>query len=75
MCYFSIKLHFSKINTQNRRLRMDSLEKTSSFVFKIAHKNIWHFVFVFVLMGWSFLPNALRHFKIYCAPLKLGIRT
>ena len=28
----------------------------------------YHFVFVFVLMGWSLLPNALRPFKIYCAP-------
>ena len=33
------------------------------------------FVFVLVLMGWSFLPNALRPFKIYCAPPNLGIRT
>ena len=24
-------------------------------------------------MGWSLLPNALRPFKIYCAPLNLGI--
>ena len=28
---------------------------------------------VFVLMGWSMLPNALRPFKIYCAPVNLGI--
>ena len=41
-----------------------------------------HFLFisinnciVFVLMGWSFLPNVLRPFKIYCAPPNLGIRT
>ena len=26
------------------------------------------YLFVFVLMGWSLLPNALRLFKIYCAP-------
>ena len=32
-------------------------------------------VFVFVLMGWSLLPNALRPFKIYCAPPNLDIRT
>jgi hypothetical protein len=25
-------------------------------------------VFVVVLMGWSLLPNALRSFKINCAP-------
>ena len=31
--------------------------------------------FVFVLMGWSLLPNVLRPFKIYCAPPNLGIRT
>ena len=28
---------------------------------------------VFVLMGWSLLPNALRQFKIYSAPSNLGI--
>ena len=32
-------------------------------------------VFVFVLMGWLLLPNALRLFQIYCAPPNLGIRT
>ena len=31
------------------------------------------FVFVFVLMGWSLLPNSLRPFQIYCAPPNLGI--
>ena len=31
------------------------------------------FVFVFVSMGRSLLPNALRPFKIHCAPLNLGI--
>ena len=30
---------------------------------------------VFVLKGWSLLPNALWPFKIYCAPPNLGIRT
>ena len=30
-------------------------------------------VFLFVLMGWSLLPNALRPFQIYCAPPNLGI--
>jgi hypothetical protein len=29
--------------------------------------------FVFVLMGWSLLPNALRPTKIYYAPPNLGI--
>ena len=29
-------------------------------------------VFVFVLMGWSLLPNALRPFQIYCAPPNSG---
>ena len=33
------------------------------------------FEFVFVLMGWSLLPNALQPFKIYCAPPNLDIRT
>ena len=28
---------------------------------------------VFVLMGWSLLPNALRRFQIYCAAPNLGI--
>ena len=28
---------------------------------------------VFVLMGWSLLPNALLPFKIYCDPPNLGI--
>ena len=32
-------------------------------------------VLVFVLMGWSLLPNTLIPFKIYCAPPNLGIRT
>ena len=31
------------------------------------------FILIFVLMGWSLLPNALRPFKIYCAPPTLGI--
>ena len=30
-------------------------------------------VFIFVLMGWSLLPNALRTIKIYCAHPNLGI--
>ena len=30
-------------------------------------------IIVFLLMGWSSLPNALRPFKIYCAPPNLGI--
>ena len=34
---------------------------------------IFFLYFVFVLTGWSLLPNALRPFKIYCAPLNLGI--
>ena len=29
-------------------------------------------VFVFVLMEWSLLPNALRTFQIYYAPPNLG---
>ena len=32
-----------------------------------------YFLFVFVLMGWSLLPNALRPFQIYYAPPNLGI--
>ena len=32
-----------------------------------------HFLFAFVLMGWSLLPNALRPFRVYCAPPNLGI--
>ena len=31
------------------------------------------FVLVFVLMGWPLLPNALRTFRIHCAPPDLGI--
>jgi hypothetical protein len=31
------------------------------------------FCILFVLIGWSLLPNALRPFQIYCAPPKLGI--
>ena len=34
---------------------------------------ILYLYFVFVLKGWSLLPNALRPFKIYCAPPNLGI--
>ena len=30
-------------------------------------------VFVFVLMGWSLLSNALRPFKTYCDPPNLDI--
>ena len=38
-------------------------------------KGVLHFLYciVFVLLGWSLLPNALRPFKIYCAPPNLGI--
>ena len=32
-------------------------------------------LYCIVLMGWSMLSNALRSFKIYCAPPDLGIRT
>ena len=32
-------------------------------------------LYLFVLMGCSLLPNALRTFQIYCAPPNLGIRT
>ena len=35
----------------------------------------YHKSFVFVLIGWSLLSNALRSFQIYCASLNLGIRT
>ena len=31
------------------------------------------YIFIYVLMGWSLLPNALRPFKIYCDPPNLGI--
>ena len=31
-------------------------------------------LYCIVLKGWSLLPNALRPFQIYCAPLNLGIR-
>ena len=37
-----------------------------------AHK-FCTFLFVFVLMGWSLLPNALRPFQIYCTPPNLRI--
>ena len=40
--------------------------------YQIEIKLVFMFV-VFVLMGWPLLPNALRHFQIYCAPLNLGI--
>ena len=30
------------------------------------------FVFLFILMGWSLQPNALRPFQIYCAPPNLS---
>ena len=30
-------------------------------------------LFAFVFMGWSLLPNAMRPFKIYCAPPNLDI--
>ena len=39
------------------------------------HLATMYCIFVFVLMGWSLLPNALRNFQIYCAPPNLGIRT
>ena len=34
-----------------------------------------YLVFLFVLMVWSLLPNALRPFQIYFDPTNLGIRT
>ena len=40
-----------------------------------ASSRLVYLVFVFVLMGWSLLPNALRPFEIYCGPPNLGIRT
>ena len=30
-------------------------------------------LYCIVLMGWSLLPNSLRPFQIYCAPLNLDI--
>ena len=38
-------------------------------------QNFILYFFVFVLMGWSLLLNALRPFQIYCAPPNLSIRT
>ena len=53
----------SKLGRYDHAARQEGEKKEGSVVF----------VFVFVLMGWSLLPNALRPFKIYCAPPKLRI--
>ena len=42
---------------------------------KYDAENVQLFCIVFVLMGRSLLFNALRPFKIYCAPPNLGTRT
>ena len=43
-------------------------------IIKLLHSGYMAiFYFVFVLMGGSLLPNALRPFRIYCAPTNLGI--
>ena len=39
-------------------------------VFLFAPSIVLYYI---VLMGWSLLPNALRHFQIYCAAPNLGI--
>ena len=54
------------------------LNKLFNNIFKLElgrASEVIYFVFVFVFMGWSLLSNALRLFKIYCAPPNLGIRT
>ena len=53
-------------------------DKQSSHWFDLGDFNLGNFfhigfVFVIVLMGWSLLPNAVRHFKMYCAPPIVGI--
>ena len=42
---------------------------------KGSRRRMISFFFVFVLMGWSLLPNDLLPFKIYCDPPNLDIRT
>jgi hypothetical protein len=51
----------------------DDDDDTVSYGRTVFYKINVMFVFVFVLMGWSLLPNALRPFKIYCAPPNFGI--
>ena len=36
-------------------------------MYRVAFIIFWFNFPLIFLMGWSLLPNALRHFKIYCA--------
>ena len=55
--------------------RTPKIHSINKHVFKPDAKDVVIVLFVFVLMGWSLLPNAMRPFKIYYAPPNLVIRT
>ena len=43
-------------------------------LFHTIHPFLWAlYLYLYLLKEWSLLPNALRPFKIYCAPPNLGI--
>ena len=67
-----ITLTFKKFNILNDTFQPHRGPYQSQENTQTAGKRM--LVFVFVLMGWSLLPGALRSFEIYCAPLNLGIR-
>ena len=62
-----------------RAVHIHSLTHARAHTHTHTHTDIYRylhfFIFVFVFMGWSLLPNALRPFKIYCAPPNLDIWT
>jgi hypothetical protein len=70
--------HSSKMLCSSQSSRFDHPDYIRGIVqtmkFLIVEPSPLPMYFVFVLMGWLLLPNALRLFKTYCAPPNLGIR-
>ena len=85
--YLACKLYMLPISTGVDILHLQEWPKVCSvasihnYIFQvlflfciiIIRRSRGNLVFLFVVMGWSLLPNALRPFMIYCAPPNLGI--
>jgi hypothetical protein len=56
-------------------LQQRNLVKAEKSLCGDANINLSCILFVFDLMEWSLLSNALKPFKVYCAPPNFGIRT
>ena len=69
--YFDRDLSAPAMSTDVSQVRV-ALFPSFQNIFFYQNANMY-IVFVFVSVGWSLLPNALRPFKICCAPPNLDI--